>query len=161
NVPQRLDDEQAYVYVNVLRAYQQLLEDSASWVKANDGNIVRFLQSPEGAVWAPFLDALNDSLALWLRPRLAAVRRADPDRLVTVAQVDTILATLPVNAWLDYRTYHRYPSATPAGVRAALTLWDDVRAAVPGRPLVLGEMGISNDGIDETTSAALELDLLR
>src|SRR5207244_4334622 len=27
-VPERLSDEQAYVYVNVLRAYQQLLEDS-------------------------------------------------------------------------------------------------------------------------------------
>src|SRR4030095_12386847 len=78
NVPQRLDDEQAYVYVNVLRAYQQMLEESGAWVKANDGNVVRFLRSPEGAAWAPLLDALNDSLALWLRPRLGAVRRADP-----------------------------------------------------------------------------------
>ena len=78
------------------------------------------------------MDALNDALALWLRPRLAAVRAADPDRLVTVAHVDTILATLPVNAWTDYRTYHRYPSATPAGIRSALNLWDDVRKAVPG-----------------------------
>jgi len=160
-VPSRLDDEQAYIYVNVLRAYQQLLEDSSAWVKANDGNVVRYLRSPEAAVWAPLLDALNDSLALWLRPRLAAVRRADPERLVTVAQVDTILATLPVNAWLDYRTYHRYPSATPAGIKAALSLWDDVRSAVPGRPMVLGELGISNDGVDEATSATLELDFIR
>ncbi|MFN8632310.1 MAG: hypothetical protein U0893_00540 [Chloroflexota bacterium] len=162
NVPQRLDDEQAYVYVNVLRAYLQLLDDSGAWVKATkDGNVVRYQRSPDAAAWAPFLDALNDSLALWLRPRLAAVRKADPTRLVTVAQVDTILATLPVNAWLDYRTYHRYPSASPAGVKAALTLWDDVRAAVPGRPLVLGEFGVSNDATDEATSAALELDLMR
>jgi hypothetical protein len=160
-VPQRLDDEQAYVYVNVLRAYQQLLEDSAAWVKEHDGNVVRYLRAPEGAAWAPLLEALNDSLALWLRPQLAAIRRADSDRLVTVAHVDTILATLPVNAWLDYRTYHRYPSASPAGVRAALTLWDDVRAAVPGRPIVLGELGVSNDATDEATSAALELDLVR
>jgi len=161
NVPARLDDEQAYVYVNVLRAYQQLLGDSGTWVKANDGNVVRYLRSPEAAAWAPLTDALNDSLALWLRPRLAAVRTADPGRLVTVAHVDTILATLPVNAWLDYRTYHRYPSATPAGIKAALSLWDDVRVAVPGRPIVLGELGISNDGTDEATSAALELELVR
>jgi len=161
-VPARLDDEQAYVYVNALRAYQQLLEDSAAWAKATkDGNVVRYLHSPEAAAWAPLIDALNDSLALWLRPRLAAVRRADPDRLVTVAQVDTILATLPVNAWLDYRTYHRYPSASAAGVKAALNLWDDVRAAVPGRPIVLGELGIPNDATDEATSAALELELMR
>src|SRR5207248_2959525 len=80
-VPERLSDDQAYVYVNVLRAYQQLLDDSAVWVKAKDGNIVTYLRSPEGAGWAPLLDALNDSLELWLRPRLAAVRRADPDRL--------------------------------------------------------------------------------
>jgi len=162
NVPARLDDEQSYVYVNVLRAYLQFLDDSAAWVKSTkDGNVVRYLRSPEAAAWTPLIDALNDSLALWLRPRLAAVRRTDPDRLVTLAQVDTILATLPVNAWLDYRTYHRYPSATPAGIRAALTLWDDVRAAVPGRPIVLGELGVSNDGTDEATSAALELELMR
>ena len=160
-VPQRLDDEQAYVYVNVLRAYQQLLEDSATWVKAKDGNVVRYLRSPEAAAWAPLIDALNDSLALWLRPRLAAVRRADSGRLVTIAQVDTILATLPVNAWLDYRTYHRYPTATSAGIKAALGLWDDVRSAVPGRPIVLGELGISNDATDEATSARLELDFIR
>jgi hypothetical protein len=160
-VPARLDDEQAYVYVNVLRAYQQFLEDSSAWAKANDGNVVRYLRSPEAAAWTPLIDALNDSLALWLRPRLAAVRKADPARLVTVAQVDTILATMPVNAWLDYRTYHRYPSATSAGIEAALGLWDDVRAAVPGRPIVLGELGISNDGTDEATSASLELDFMR
>jgi hypothetical protein len=161
-VPQRLDDEQAYVYVNVLRAYQQLLEDSSAWVKEHDnGNVVRYLRSPEAAAWAPLTDALNDSLALWLRPRLGAIRQADPDRLVTLAQVDTILATLPVNAWLDYRTYHRYPGASSAGVKAALTLWDDVRAAVPGRPIVLGELGISNDATDEATSASLELTLMR
>jgi len=160
-VPQRLDDEQAYVYVNVLRAYQQLLEDSGAWVKEHDGNVVRYLDSPEAAAWAPLTDALNDSLALWLRPRLGAIRQGDPDRLVTLAQVDTILATLPVNAWLDYRTYHRYPGASAAGVKAALTLWDDVRAAVPGRPIVLGELGISNDATDEATSASLELTLMR
>jgi hypothetical protein len=161
NVPERLTDEQAYVYVNVLRAYSQLLDDSAAWVKAKDGNIVKYLRSPEGAAWAPLLDALNDSLALWLRPRLGAVRRADPGRLVTLAHVDTILATLPVNAWLDYRTYHRYPTASASGIRSALALWDDVRTAVPGRPLVLGETGVSNEGTDEATSASLELDLLK
>jgi len=161
-VPQRLDDEQAYVYVNVLRAYRQLLDDSAAWVKEHDdGNVVRYVRSPEAATWAPLIDALNDSLALWLRPRLGAIRQADPDRLVTLAQVDTILATLPVNAWLDYRTYHRYPSATAAGVKAALDLWDDVRSAVPFRPIVLGELGISNDTTDEATSASLELTLMR
>jgi hypothetical protein len=161
-VPQRLDDEQAYVYVNVLRAYQQFLDDSGAWVKTHDnGNVVRYLDSPDAAAWAPLIDALNDSLALWLRPRLGAIRQADPDRLVTLAQVDTILATLPVNAWLDYRTYHRYPGASAAGVKAALTLWDDVRAAVPGRPIVLGEVGISNDATDEATSASLELAMMR
>jgi hypothetical protein len=162
SVPVRLDDEQAYVYVNVLRAYLQLLDDSGAWVRSRDGaNVVRYLRSPEAAAWTPFLEALNDALALWMRPRLAAIRSADPNRLVTVAHVDTILAVLPVNAWTDYRTYHRYPSATPAGIRAALNLWDDVRKAVPGRPIILGELGISNEGTDEATSAALELEFVR
>jgi hypothetical protein len=160
SVPTRLDDEQAYVYLNALRAYRQFLEDSGAWVKEHDGNVVRYLRAPESAGWAQLIDGLNDSLALWLRPRLGAIRQADPDRLVTLAQVDTVLATLPVNAWLDYRTYHRYPTASPAGITSALDLWDDVRTAVPGRPLVLGELGISNDTTDEATSASLEVALM-
>ena len=56
---QRLDGEQAYVYVNVLRAYRQLLDDSAAWVKEHDGgNVVRYLHSPESAGWSPLIDAL-------------------------------------------------------------------------------------------------------
>src|SRR5262249_17882938 len=38
---------------------------------------------------------------------------------------------------------------------------DDVRTAVPGRPIVLGEWGVSNDATDEATSAGLELALVR
>ena len=160
-MPARLDDEQAYVYLNALRAYRQFLDDSGAWVKTNEGgNVVRYLRSPESAAWAPLIDALNDSLALWLRPSLGAIRQADPERLVTLAHVDTVLATLPVNAWLDYRTYHRYPTASPAGIKSTLDLWDDVRTAVPGRPIVLGELGISNDATDEATSATLELALM-
>ncbi|MCC6177512.1 MAG: cellulase family glycosylhydrolase [Chloroflexi bacterium] len=160
-IPERLTDDRAYVYLNVLRAYLQFLDDSAAWAKKHDATSVRYVGSPEGAAWAPLVDALNDSLAAWMRPRLGAIRRADPDRLVTLAHVDTFLATQPVNDWLDYRTYHRYPTATPAGIRAALALWDDVRSAVPGRPLVLGEFGFSNDATDEAMTATLEANLVQ
>jgi hypothetical protein len=46
-------------------------------------------------------------------------------------------------------------------VKSALDLFDDVRAAVPGRPIVLGELGISNDTTDEATSASLEVELVK
>jgi hypothetical protein len=162
-VPARLDDEQAYVYANVLRAYLRLLDDAGAWARTRDGGTsIRYLQSDDSAAWQPFVAALNDTLAAYLAPRLAAIRRADPDRLVTIAQVDPLLAIMPTNGWLDYRTFHRYPGAPTSGsIKAALALWDDVQAAVPDRPLVLGEFGFANDTVDEATSAALEAELVR
>ncbi|MDP8921669.1 MAG: cellulase family glycosylhydrolase, partial [Chloroflexota bacterium] len=162
-VPARLDDEQAYVYVNAVRAYRKLLADAGAWVGQHQGGTsVRYLQSEDAAAWQPLITALNDTLAAYVAPRLAAIRQADPERLVTVAHVDANLAVMPVNAWLDYRTFHRYPpSPTSNGVKAALALWDDILAAVPDRPLVLGEFGFANDTVDEATTAALEVELVR
>ena len=162
-VPTRLDDEQAYVYVNAVRGYRKLLEDAGAWARTHEGGTsVRYLQSEDAAAWQPMVAALNDTLAAYLAPRLAAIRRADPERLVTIAHVDATLAVMPVNAWLDYRTFHRYPpTATSGGVRAALALWDDILGAVAERPLVLGEFGFANDTVDEAAGAALEVELVQ
>ena len=162
-VPTRLDDDQAYVYVNAVRAYRKLLEDAGNWARTHEGGTsVRYLQSDDSQAWQPLVAALNDTLAAYLAPRLAAIRQADPERLVTIAHVDSNLAVMPANAWLDYRTYHRYPpTATANGVKAALGLWDDILAAVPDRPLVLGEFGFANDTVDEAAGAALEAELVQ
>ncbi|MBI4494420.1 MAG: hypothetical protein HY690_16685 [Chloroflexi bacterium] len=161
DLPKRLTDDQAYVYANVLAAYRRLLQDAQAWAKAHNSTVVRYLQSPDSAAWNPLKEALNATLAAWLKPRLDALRAADPGRPITVGHVDPLLASLPVNAWLDYRTTHRYPSASSQGLEAAMALFDDLRAAVPGKPLVLGEFGFSNAGVDEQRSGALEADLVR
>ena len=113
------------------------------------------------ARWDDFEGALNDTLATWMKLRLDAIRAADPEATVTVGHTDTILASLPANNLLDYRTLHRYPAASSAGVEAAIHLFRDVRRAVPGKALVLGEFGFSNADAPEDRSADLEAELVR
>jgi hypothetical protein len=160
-VPERLNDDQAFVYVNLLGAYLRMLDEGRSWARANDSSVVRYVQSPAAAEWEPLRRALDDTLAAWMAPRLAAIRGADPDRYVTVAHVDPVLAVLPANGKLDYRTFHRYPGATSAAIRSTLDLFDDIRNASPAQPLVLGEFGYSNASVDEDASAALEQEVVQ
>jgi hypothetical protein len=160
-IPARLDDDRAWVYANVLAAYRQLLQDAAAWARTNSSTSARYSRAPDSAAWDPLKTAMNDTLAAWLAPRLAALRAADPDRPIAVGHVDSIIASLPVNAWLDYRALHLYPSGSSAGIKASLAVFDDVSAAVPGKPMVVGEYGFSNETVDEEQSAALEAEMAR
>ncbi len=155
-IPTRLNDDQAYVYINVLHAYLQFNTDAAAWASSHHVPSAQYMQSSDSAKWRPLLDALNDTLAAWLKPQLDAIRAADPGRLITLAQVDPFLASLPVNDWLDYRTFHRYPTASADGIRQAMDLFDAVKASDPAKPLVLGEFGFSNDVTSEDATAQLE-----
>jgi len=96
-----------------------------------------------------------------MKLRVDALRGVEYDALLTVAHTDTILASLPANNLLDYRTIHRYPAASSAGIQAALQLFRDLRGAIPGKALVLGEFGFSNADVPEDRSAALEAELVR
>ena len=100
---------------------------------------------------------MNDTLAAWMKPRLDALRSADPGRPVTLGHVDPILASLPGNDRLDYRTLHHYPAASSEAVEASIALFSDVRVAIPGKPLVLGEFGFSTAAADEQEAASLEV----
>ena len=159
DIPARLSDDQAYVYANALAAYRRFLQDAQTWAAANDATSVRYLLSPASAGWDALKEALNHTFAAWLKPRLDALRAADPGRLVTVGQADAIVASLPVNAWLDYRALHRYPPDSRAGIRGSMALFDDVRRAVPGKPLIVGEFGFSNATLDEHRTAELEAEM--
>ncbi len=159
-VPARLSDDQAYVYVNTLAAYRRLLHDALDWARAHNSTIVQYLGAPDSAGWEPLKQALNDTLAAWLTPQLDAVRAADPGRPITVGHVDVVLGSLPVNAWLDLRSLHQYPGPSNAGIAASLRVLDDVKAAVPGKPLLLSEFGLSTVNLDEQQAAALEAQLV-
>jgi hypothetical protein len=160
-IPARLNDDQAYVYINVLKAYLQFNSDAQAWANTHHTTIVQYLQSSDSGKWGTLKDALNNTLAAWLKPQLDAIRAADPGRLITLAQVDPLLASLPVNDWLDYRTFHRYPTASADGVTRAMALFDAVHAVDPGKPLMLGEFGFSNNATSEQDSSSLEVALVR
>jgi hypothetical protein len=161
DIPGHLDDQQAHVYANLLAAYRRFLQDGWAWARAHNSTAIRYSRSPDSAGWNPLKEAVNDTLAAWMKPRLDALRSADPDRPVTVGHVDPILASLPTNDWLDYRTLHHYPAASSEAVTASIALFDDVRAAIPGKPLVLGEFGFSTAAVDEQEAAALEAATVR
>lgn len=160
-VPPRLSDERAYVYANLLAAYVDFLADGQDWARANGSTTVAYMLGPDSTPWDPLEDVINDTLATWMKLRLDALRTADPEAIVTVGHTDPILASLPANNLLDYRTQHRYPVASSEGIRAAIDLFRDVRRAVPGKALVLGEFGFSNADVPEERSAAFEAELVQ
>jgi hypothetical protein len=160
-IPKRLSDDQAFVYANVLAAYLRLLDQANTWASAHHATVVDYLAAPDSASFAALKGALNDTYATWLKPQLDAIRRVDSARLITVGQVDPYIASLPANNWLDYRTLHRYPTASATGIADALKLFDAVKATLPAKPLVLGEFGFSNATLGDQQSADLEAQVVQ
>ncbi|HUX86638.1 MAG TPA: hypothetical protein VMW65_06525 [Chloroflexota bacterium] len=155
-IPTRLSDDQAYVYANVYAAYLRFLSAADSWASAHHRTVVDYYLSADSAAFNPLKNALDDSYAAWLDPQLSGIRGIDSSRLITVGQVDPIIASLSANNWLDYRTLHRYPTASPIGIAAAMKLFDAVKGVLPKKPLVLGEFGFSNATLPVQQTATLE-----
>lgn len=160
-VPKRLTDDEAFVYVNMLGAYLRFLDEARAWARANDSTVVAYLRSPDSKDWDALKQILDESLAAWLAPRVEAVRAADPGRTITVGHVDPVLASLPANGKLDYRTFHRYPGASVGAINATMQLFVHIRDTSPGQPLVLGEFGFSNAAVEEQTAADLEGEIVK
>ncbi len=160
--PASLSDDEAYAYVNNLWLYREFLAEASEWVRSHGSpaTTLDFMSDPAGQKWAPLVDALDATLRAWIQPQLEALRKADPAKPVTVGQVDAVLASLPANDVLDYQTLHRYPSAGPGGLRAALSLVAALQRAHPAKPFVLGEFGLANDQVDGDRSALNEVGLL-
>jgi len=155
-VPSSLNDDQAWIYVNNLRLYRELLADATAWVKDHGGTTLDYLDSDEGQQWAPFVSALNGSLRAWIQPQLQAIKTADPTRPVTVDHVDVVLARLPANDALDYESLHRYPADSGSSIRANLDLLAKIEAAHPGKPFVLSEFGYATQSLDPDKAGLAE-----
>jgi Cellulase (glycosyl hydrolase family 5) len=157
-IPSYLSDDEAYVYVNNLRLYREMLANAADWVKAGGfrATTLDYLKDPAGAKWQPLGKALNDTLSAWLAPQIQAIRTADSGRLITVDHVDAVLATLPANDALDVQTFHRYPAVGGAAVRAVLSLVGVLRKAHPNVPFLLGEFGYATQSLDPDRAALQE-----
>ncbi|MCS6800657.1 MAG: cellulase family glycosylhydrolase [Dehalococcoidia bacterium] len=155
--PARFTREQVYWQANNYKLYLEFLADAATWTaKGEERSTGDYLDSPESGKWKPFLAAYSATLAAWLAPQIAAIRSADPTRLVTVGYNDPILAKLPANEPLTLLSMHRYPATTLKSVRANLLVLESMRRSFPGRPIALTEFGWSTAEVDPHDSAVLE-----
>ena len=109
--PASMSDDEAIRFAAASEVLDACLQAISDWISARSYQVsaVDFLRSPEAAPWQPFLDKLNATLAAWLAPQIAAVRAADPGRLITVGWSDPLLAGLPANQALDIMSINRYP----------------------------------------------------
>ena len=104
-------------------------------------------------------DAVNDTLAAWMKPRpTPCARQIQGDRSRWARRPD--LGQLAGQRLAGLSTLHHYPAASSEAVTASIALFDDVRAAIPGKPLVLGD-GFSTAAVDEQEAAALEAATVR
>ncbi|MDQ3809773.1 MAG: glycoside hydrolase family 5 protein, partial [Chloroflexota bacterium] len=160
--PFALADEEAWLYVNYLRLYRELLADASAWARERGFRVTSldYLDDAAGRKWAPLVEALDGTLGAWLAPQVEAIRQADPTRPITVHHVDAILARLPANGTLDYLTLHRYPSIGGGSIRATLSLTRSLRQAYPRKPFVLGEFGYATEGLDAGQAALHETAIL-
>jgi hypothetical protein len=157
-IPSYLSDDEAWIYINNLRLYREMLAEAAAWVK--DHNFLRttldFLDAAAGQKWAPLVGALNSSLAAWIAPQIDAIRRADPTRPITIDHVDAVLAKLAANDALDFESLHRYPGSNAASIRATLNLLKSLEQAHSGKPYLLSEFGYATDTVDPERAGLLE-----
>ena len=81
-IPSYLADDEAWIYVNNLRLYREMLAEAAAWVKDHgfSTTTLEFLDDAAGRKWAPLVGALNSSLAAWIAPQIDAIHRGDPTR---------------------------------------------------------------------------------
>src|SRR5438309_3052044 len=155
-VPSSLNDDEAWVYVNNLRLYREMLAEAAAWVKGHGGTTLDYLDGAEGQKWAPLTDALNGTLQAWMDPQVRAIRRADPTRPITIDHVDAVLARLPANDGLDFQSFHRYPATSGASIRANLNVLKSIEQAHSGKPFMLSEFGYATDSVDPERAALAE-----
>ena len=159
NAPATLSDADAVRYAHVSEVLDAFLKATSDWVSARSYSVsaVDFIRSPEATPWQPFLDTLNAALAAWLGPQVAAVRAADPGRLITIGYSDPLLAGLPANAALDIIAINRYPrDLSPRQLEFQLTIARGLQTAFRGKPVFLSEFGYATSEIDPPQAAICE-----
>jgi hypothetical protein len=157
-VPSYLSDDEAWIYINNLRLYREMLAEAASWVRDHNfqPTTLDYLDDSAGQKWAPLVKALNGTLDAWLAPQIQAIHHADPGVPITVDHVDVVLARLPANDALDFESLHRYPAASAASIRANLSLLARIEQAHPGKPFMWSEFGYATDTVDPDKAALYE-----
>ena len=117
---------------------------------------LEFYGSPEAARWRVLLEALDQTYAAWIEPRVAAIRAADPAATITIGQHDPLIAALPTNRRLDVISLHRYAPAGPAGLADQRQQLEALQALYPNKPVLLGEFGHRATEIGDDAAATEE-----
>ena len=80
DIPPNLTDDEAWLYINDLRLYREMLAEASAWVRERGfrGTTLDYLNDAAGQKWAPLRSALDASLKAWLTPQVDAIRRGDP-----------------------------------------------------------------------------------
>jgi hypothetical protein len=162
DIPSYLTDDEAWIYINNLRLYREMLAEASSWVREHNfqTTTLDFLDDPAGKKWAPLVRTLDETLAAWLAPQVQAIHTGDPTRPITVDHVDAVLASLPANDALDVQSLHRYPGNGAASIRATLNLLVALEGAHPGKPYLLSEFGYATETLDPNRAALNETAIL-
>lgn len=157
-IPAYLSDDEAWIYVNNLRLYREMLAEAAAWVKNHNfqTTTLDFLDDAAGQKWAALTSALNDTLQAWINPQVEAIQHADATRPITIDHVDAVLARLAANDVLDFESMHRYPGGSAASIRANLNLLASLERAHAGKPYLLSEFGYATDTVDPDRASLFE-----
>jgi Cellulase (glycosyl hydrolase family 5) len=157
-IPSYLSDDEAWVYINNLRLYREMLAEASAWVRDHNfqTTTLDFLDDPAGHKWVPLVKTLDQTLAAWLGPQVQAIRSGDPTRPITVDHVDAVLARLPANDALDFESLHRYPGTGAASILSNLKLLGALESVHPGKPYMLSEFGYATETVDPDRAALAE-----
>lgn len=165
-VPSRMNDEQAYFLSNYYKLYVEFLNAGSVWVGTHPGTTtLDYMDSPDSASWAPFVEGLDRTLAAWVSTQLDPVRAADPGRAVTVGYSNIIFAKLPSNRSLNFQSIHRFTSHGASGLTGIFRVLDNLQRTYAGQPVLLEEFGYPGQvkgsnggtiGFDPRTTANLE-----
>ena len=94
--------------------------------------------------YAPFLTALNETFSQWMEAVIPAIRREDPEALITIGY-NTALIALPINEKLDFISNHIYQKPYSfKDTEISLTTFDRLHKMYPSKPITMGEFGLSN-----------------
>jgi hypothetical protein len=155
-IPERFSEDEAYVYHNNWIMSYKLSLEATDWAKKTGRSDLEFYGSPEAARWRPLLEALDSTYQSWIEPRIAAIRQADPEAVITIGQHDPLIAALPSNQKLDVITLHRYVPPGPDGLADQRKQLLALRAMYPDKPIVLGEFGHRASDVGEDVAAIEE-----
>ena len=155
-IPERYSEDEAYVYHNNWIMSYKLSLAATEWSKKTGKSDLEFFSSPEAARWRPFLEALDTTYKAWIEPRTAAIRKANPNAVITIGHHDPLIAALPSNKLLDVISVHRYVPPGPDGLADQRRQLTTLRAMYSDKPVLLGEFGHRATEIGEEIAAVEE-----